>query len=197
MTIDFAAVAKELDSATSKMAGIAERAAVIAPEAGGLKAYCDASKVQIPDAVALIATLLANHSAAVLSGSAPPTLRSPEPPFVEPVKERPLTVQLFALRAVRWKDETGQQQIGGKFRDVYLTKSAAARALAIGACVEISNPLRRKHHGWSTEVPRLDRADDLDAAEPARQARTPVEPELHSAFQPVDSGPAFTLRVAK
>jgi hypothetical protein len=77
-----------------------------------------------------------------------------------------------------------------------LTKSAAARALAIGACVEISDPLRKQHHGWSTEHPRADLAFDLDA-DPAMQESTPVAAELHSTFQPVDRGPAFTLRVAK
>jgi hypothetical protein len=143
----------------------------------------------------MIAAGLRAHGAAVLAGDAPATLRAPEVlvPVVEAVPAP--TVQLFALRAVKWRDTEGQQQIGGKFSDVFLTKSAAARALATGACVEMSNPLRRKHHGWSTERPQLDHATDLDDADPAMQAPTPIEHP--SPFTIVDRGGAIQMKVAR
>jgi hypothetical protein len=164
-------------------------------EVGQIGHYLSNGASEVEVAVAVTLPQLQALVTAVADGSAP-IPRAPDE--VVPVIEVPAapTVQLFALRAVKWRDAEGQQQIGGKFRDVYLTKSAAARALAIGACVEISDPLRRQHHGWSTEHPRLDAATDLDAPEPVADEFRP-EPERHSQFQQVDRGEAYILRVAR
>jgi hypothetical protein len=64
------------------------------------------------------------------------------------------------------------------------------RALRSGACVEISDPLRKQHHGWSTEHPRLDTATDLDAEtdEPATTATDPTP------FVRLNRGDSFVLR---
>jgi hypothetical protein len=116
---------------------------------------------------------------------------------VAPVAEVPAapTQIVFALRSVKWRDENGVQQLGAKFSDVYLPPQTAARALQSGACVRVDDPLRRKNKGWSTEIPRADLAFDLDA-DPATQEQPPSEPIQHSAFQALDRGPGYNLRVA-
>ena len=81
------ATATSLGCIVEKMAEITGRAGLFIYEAKGLESYATASKTQIPDAVALIATLLRSHASAVLNGIAPaalPKQPSPEPMVVAP-----------------------------------------------------------------------------------------------------------------
>jgi hypothetical protein len=164
-------------------------------EVGQIGHYLSNGASEVEVAVAVTLPQLHALVTAVANGDAPIPHR-PEP--VVPVAEVPAapTQIVFCLRSVKWRDENGVQCVAGKFTDAYLPPETVVRALRSGACVEISDPLRKQHHGWSTEHPRANLAFDLDA-DPAMQASTPVAPELHSTFQPVDRGPAFTLRVAK
>jgi hypothetical protein len=187
--------AAALTAAAATLADCTVQAAVVVPEAAGLLNFAVICGNEIPQASDLTSKLLRQHAASVLVGSAPARLPKPPEPYVEPVVERPKTTQLFALRSVRWRDAAGVQQLGQKFSDVNLTELAAVRALKSGACVPISDPLRRKHKGWSTEIPRADLAFDLDA-DPATEEQ-PREPIQHSQFEQVDRGQGFTLRVAR
>jgi hypothetical protein len=162
-------------------------------EVGQIGHYLSNGASEVEVAVAVTLPQLRALVTAVANGEAPIPHRS-EP--VVPVAEVPAppTQIVFGLRSVKWHDANGVQQLGAKFSDVYLPPEAAARALKSGACVSISDSLRRQHRGWSTEHPRADLAYDLDAAEPITDE---FQPERHSQFQQVDRGPGFTLRVAR
>jgi hypothetical protein len=81
------ATATSLGSIVEKMAEITGRAGLFIYEAKGLESYATASKTQVPDAVALIATLLRSHASAVLNGTAPAAL--PKQPAPEPIVVAP------------------------------------------------------------------------------------------------------------
>jgi hypothetical protein len=184
--------AGELTAAAATMADLAARAAVAVPEARGLEQFVGACRVEVPAAADLIARLLRTHAAAVLARTAPAVLAKPPEPIVEPLKEKPPTVTLFALRPVRWIAADGAPCIAQKFTDAELTPSAASRGLACGALVPLDSPLRRQNHGTVEGHPRADLAFDLDAA-PVRTA----EPTLHSAFEPARIGEPRILKIAR
>jgi hypothetical protein len=179
-------------AAATVLADCALRASVVVPESGGLVRFAGACRSEIPAGGDLVAKLLRNHGAAVLARSAPALLAQPPQAYAAPTATPAPTVQLFALRPVRWIAADGAQRLGQKFSDVFVTHSAASRGLAVGALAVMDSPLRREHHntvGGSAD-PAL--AFDLDA-EPVREAA----PVLASAFTPVDRGAPFTLKVAR
>ncbi|KJC44815.1 hypothetical protein UP09_14285 [Bradyrhizobium sp. LTSP885] len=193
------AIGKRFDAVMAELAEYAAWAVPFIPEAGGLHNYCKASATQIPEALTLIGKLAANHAAAVLAGTAPATLRRPEPAPVPTVAPVAPTVHLFAMRSVKWKDANGSAIVAQACTDVYLTPNAAMRALSAKACVQINDPLRRKHHGTVAghADPRF--ALDLDAdpestADPIL-ASTPASPQPQ--FTVVDRGPAIQMKVVR
>jgi hypothetical protein len=189
------AIGKRFDAVIAELAAYTAWATRFIPEAAGLANYCKASRAEIPEALALIGKTAGYHAAAVLSGTAPATLRKPEAPFVPAVIAKPPTVQLFAMRPVKWKDVNGKLTTAQKFTDAQLTPQAAMRALASGACVNMSDPLRRQHHGTTAgnADPRL--AFDLDA-EPERKA-DPITASVPPQFTVVDRGPAVPMKIAR
>jgi hypothetical protein len=105
-----------------------------------------------------------------------------------------LTVRLFTTRPIKYRDENGRQCSAGKCVDHDLPAAVAERALKSGACVKLDNPSRATNLGnWPGNY-SLAACFDLDAAEAA--APTATSPVVHSAFEVVDRGPAFKLRVA-
>jgi hypothetical protein len=121
-----------------------------------------------------------------------PIPHRPEP--VAPVTVIPPapTVQLFCMRPIKWRDAKGQQRVAQKFADAALPPAIAAKALRIGACVQMDDPARRQHHGTVEGHGRADLAFDLDA-EPVHSSA----PELHSAFTPINRGDPYVLKVAR
>jgi hypothetical protein len=194
MKTEIKTVGHETIVAITKLANVAERAGMCVPEARGLHAFCVSSGTQIPDAVALIVKLLGDHSAAILAGSAPATLKRPEAPYVEkPVLPAPTQI-VFCLRSIKWHDTERKQHLAGKFTDAYLPPQLVAKALKSGACIAISDPRRKQFHHTQNEQPRADTALDLDAdAEPKS-----IEPTMASSpFTVVDRGPAVQMKVAR
>ena len=177
MATEIKTVGHEAIVAITKLANVAERAGMCVPEARGLHAFCVSSGTQIPDAVALIVKLLGDHSAAVLAGSAPASLKRPEAPYVEkPVLPAPTQI-VFCLRSIKWHDTERKQQLARKFTDAYLPPQLVAKALKSGACIAISDPRRKQFHHTQNEQPRADTALDLDAdAEPKS-----IEPTMASS----------------
>jgi hypothetical protein len=119
-------------------------------------------------------------------------------PYVEAVSAKEPAAMLFALRPIRWLDETGKQRLGGKFQDCELPQRLAAKALQSGAVVSLDNPLRRQHVSQGGPVPRADTAFDLDETPPPEPERP--SGELHSAvveFQQIDRGPPRLMQVAR
>jgi hypothetical protein len=188
------AVAREFDPVITKMATLAESFGLFVPEAQGLLNFTTAARTQIPDCVAMIKMLAANHAAAVLAGTAPAALRKPQAAFVPTIAAKPATVALFAMRPIKWRDASGHQIVAQKFTDVNLTPTAAIRALDLKAAVQMNDPLRKANHGTAAGHARADIALDLDA-DPDRAPQT--EPIQHSAFQPVKVGAPYTLKIAR
>jgi hypothetical protein len=188
-------VAKEFDSVVTRMAEITRRASAVTFEANGLLNYAAASRMQIPDAVALVAALLRGHAACVLDGSAPATLCAPDvaAPLLE--EPKPLT-QVFSLNAIQFTDHHGALRRVGKWHDVELPQEAAERALRLGICVPMSDPRRKKLVGQSPGHPEPHWCKNLDAEpEPAAVAE-PGQPEPETIFERVDRGPGFRLQIA-
>lgn len=178
MATDLENAAKAFDTAIATLAEISGRAAKFCPDAVGLQAFASSSRSQVPPATELIVTVMRNYATAVLRGDGPATLPKPEGAFVEPVTEKPPTVQLFCMRPVKWRDAAGVQRLAQKFTDVSVTQSAASRGVACGALVPMESPLRRANHNTVGGNPDLALALDLDA-EPVRTG----EPGLHEAFE--------------
>jgi hypothetical protein len=132
-----------------------------------------------------------------------PIPRDPEVVAPMPSPPKPVTVRLFAMKPVTWRDVEGLQRFVGKFNDVDLPETAAAFALEKGFCVELTDPKRKQLHGTSPGRPdhhwctNLDDENETAAAE--AQARRPEEQRvLNSRIDPnleiVDRGKAYTLR---
>jgi hypothetical protein len=164
-------------------------------EARGLETYSASSVIELPVAIQIIGELLKEYGRSVMNGSAPPTLPVKEAPFVPTIPVRPETRHLFALRVISWR-EGDQLRVAQKFTDVDLPIAAAKRALKARACCEINDPARNSstHNQWGGH-PNPETCFSLDGAEPETDAE-PHEVALHSAFQVVDRGAPYVLRVA-
>jgi hypothetical protein len=189
------AIGKRFEAVMVELGAYTEWCAPFIPEARGLQGYCQSSRAEIPEALALISKTVGYHAAAVLAGTAPATLRRMDAPFVPAVVPTARTVHLFAMRPVKWKDANGKQIVAQKFTDVMLTPSAAMRAISVKACVQINDPLRRQHHGTTAgnADPRL--AFDLDT-DPERTA-DPIMASTPPQFTVVDRGPAIPMKIAR
>ncbi len=185
--------AAAFDSAAAVLADISARAAPIVPEATGVQNFALITRAEIPTAGDMIAALLRAHAAAVLNGTVPAVLPNPEAPFVELVIEKPETVRLFCMRAVKWTAADGTQHMAQRYQDADLTPPAASRGLAIGALVPLDSPVRKQHHGtWPGHV-RADICTDLDADGPVQGSVDPID----AAFERVDRGPVIVGRIPR
>jgi hypothetical protein len=161
-------LAKEGDfiaASASRLSGIAARIVPIAPEANGLKSFADVTTVQIPEAVALLSRLIREHAAAVLRKEVPSTVKKPDAPFVPPAVVKPVRMDLFCMRSVKYVDpDSGKLILIPKFQDGIFPPSYAKVALDLKACVCVSDPLRRQHHGTVSGHADVALALDLDEA---------------------------------
>jgi hypothetical protein len=191
--------AKKFDTAIAELAEIAERAARFCPDARGLEAFATSSRVQVPPAVELVATVMRDYAAAVLRGEGPAMLPKPEAVMLSLAPPKPVKIRLFAMRPVKWTDAAGMQRFVHKYNDIDLSEQAAAFALRVGACVPIADPRRKQLHGTSPGHPEPNWCVDLDDAEATTIADitapvTDLEPIKHSAFTPVDRGGPFLVK---
>jgi hypothetical protein len=208
MATDLENAAKKFDTAVAELAEIAGRAAMFCPDAHGLAAFATSSRVQVPPATQLTATVMRDYAAAVLRGEGRATLLKPDEAVVMPAPApKPVTVRLFALKPVKWTDAAGMQRFIHKYNDVDLPETAAAIALGKGICAELTDPRRKQLKGLSPGHPQPSWCADLDDETETtlgEEKSRPVEQQVvHSAFQqqlppgfePLDRGKGFVIKV--
>jgi hypothetical protein len=197
-------LAKEGDviaASASRLSGIAARIVPIAMEANGLKTFADVAIQQIPDAVTLLSRLVREHAAAVLRRDAPSTVKKPEVPFVPAAVAKPVRMDLFALRSVKYVDPDSRELVLiQKFQDGAFPPTFAKVALEQKIAVRISDPLRKQYHGSVGGHPDAALAFDLDLAmaEPKAAATNPILASAPvSPFKPMDRGGPIQMKVAR
>jgi hypothetical protein len=182
------------DASTRALNEVATRALAVSFELNGLVVFTASSVIEVAAAIPVVTEVLRQHSRAVLNRLAPAEMPVPAPPAakVVPAAKEALT-RVFATRAVRWRDATGSERCSGKFLDIDVSAAQAERALASGAALPLDHPERKRNLGsWPGQV-SINNCYNLDTAPAAPRQHDPV---VHSAFTPVDRGPAFKLRVA-
>jgi hypothetical protein len=182
------------DASTAALADVCARALTISSEMSGMAVFTAASRTEVAAAIPVLAEVLRQHGRAVLNHSASATLPTSEAPFVPTIPVKPVTTRLFATRAVRWVDSSGETKLSRKWVDVDLPPETAERALKSGVCLPLDHPMRRTHlnqspahvdPSWCTSLD----VDDMEVAQPSVAEPEPI-------FVPLDRGPPFKLRVA-
>jgi hypothetical protein len=133
----------------------------------------------------------------VLNGSAPAVLATHEAPFKPTIAVKPVVRRLFTLRAVSWR-ESDLLRVAQRYTDVDLPAAAAERAIKARACTEMNDPMRniKTHNQWPGH-PDPASCFSLDDDMPITNAAVDEhEPVRHTAFEVVDRGAPFTLRIA-
>jgi hypothetical protein len=182
------------DASTALLNEVCERCLAVTPEARGLHIFTASSRIEVGVACTVIAEEIRQHGRAVLNGLAKAEMPKPAPPAakVVPAVKEALT-RVFATRAVRWRDADGSERCSGKFLDIDVSAAQAERALASGVALPMSDPARKQNLGsWPGHV-SINNCYDLDAAPDAVPQHDPI---VHSAFQPIDRGKPFTLKIA-
>jgi hypothetical protein len=182
------------DASTALLNEVCQRALAVTMEANGLCVFTASSRIEVKVATEVVAEELRQHGRAVLNRLAPAALpKVPEPPAkVAPKVPEPLT-RVFTTKPIKWLDADGKQRACGKFVDADLPAATAKRALASGAALELSNPARKANLGTWPGNFSLGACYDLDGAGGAVAQHDPI---VHSAFQPIDRGKPFTLKIA-
>jgi hypothetical protein len=182
-------------ASTTQLAEVCTRALAISMEANGLAVFTASSLIEVAAAIPVVSEVLRQHARAVTNNLAPAVMpKVPEPP-AKAVASQPkaATVRVFSTKPIKWLDEDGKQLSGGKCVDLDLPVATAERALASGACVKLDHPSRAGNIGRWPGHYSLNVCFDLDSeAAPGSAVQTVV----HSAFEPIDRGKPFTLRVA-
>jgi hypothetical protein len=182
------------DASTALLNEVCQRALAVTPEANGLTVFTASSRIEVGVACEVVAEELRQHGRAVLNRLAPAALpKVPEPPAKVAPKVPEQLTRVFATRAVRWRDASGSERCSGKFLDIDISAAQAERALASGAALPLDHPERKRNLGsWPGHV-SINNCYDLDATPDAAPQHDPI---VHSAFQPVDRGPPFKLKIA-
>jgi hypothetical protein len=181
-------------ASTALLNEVCTRALAVTMEANGLCVYTASSMIEVKVATEVVAEEIRQHGRAVLNKLAKAEMPVPAPPpaKVAPKVPEQLT-RVFATRAVRWRDADGSERCSGKFLDIDISAAQAERALASGAALPLDHPERKRNLGsWPGHV-SINNCYDLDAAPDAVPQHDPV---IHSAFQPIDRGPPFKLKIA-
>jgi hypothetical protein len=135
-------------ASATKLRSTLERTALTVPEAGAFKNFCDVLVQQAPEAVALFCREIDNNSAAVLRHDAPARGKQLPVPLVPVAIAKPVRMELFCLRSVKYIDpDSGEQIVIRKCQDGAFPPSYAKIALEQKIAVRLSDPLRRQHHG--------------------------------------------------
>jgi hypothetical protein len=165
------------------------RAFAITQEARGMLAFVQSALLETVAANGVIAEEIRQYGRSVLNKLAPAAMpKVPVPPAkVVPKVPEPLT-RVFAVKALRWRDQDSKERSCGKYVDADLPPLTAKRALAIGAAVPLHHEARKGKGSWPGNY-SLSSCLDLDVVEQH-------DPIVHSAFQPIDRGKPFTLKIA-
>jgi hypothetical protein len=191
---DLIELAGAYDASTAALAEVCQRALIISNEMSGMATFTTSSRTEVALAIPVLGEVLRNYGRQVLDGTAPATLPTQENPFKPTIPVKPVTTRLFATRAVRWVDSSGETKLSRKWVDVDLPPETAERALKSGVCLPLDHPMRRTHlnqspahvdPSWCTSLD----VDDTEVAQPSLAEPEPI-------FTPIDRGPVFKLRVA-
>jgi hypothetical protein len=193
-------------TATRAFAKSLESVAHVRFEPGQIAAYVGRCAGEVEIAVAVMLEDLHRLESAIAGGQEP-IPRDPEVGAPAPAAPKPVTVRLFAMRAVKWTDAAGMQRFIGKYNDVDLPERAAAFALKNNICVELTDPRRKQLHGLSPGHPEphwcVDLDDETETALAEEKSRPDEQRVVHSAFQqqlpsgfePLDRGRGFVIKV--
>jgi hypothetical protein len=180
-------------TATKLFHAVCARALTVSMELQGLETFTRASGTEVAAALPVVAEVLREYGRAVLQGFAKAEMPLPEAPFKAVPITKPATRHLFALRAICWT-EGDLMRIGRRYTDVDLPVEIAARAIKARVCVEMNDPARNRQtlNAWPG-TPSPESCFNLDADAAAAPQHDSV---VHSAFERVDRGKPYTLRVA-
>jgi hypothetical protein len=184
-------------ASTALFNAVCARVKAVTMEANGLELFTASSQIEVSAAIPVVVECLRQHGRAVLNRLAPAEMPKPEPAPVKPVPvpaaKAPPVVTVFATKPLKWRNADGKQRSCGKCVDIDLPPETAERALACGAAVPLDNPLRKENLGQWPGHFSLAQCFDLDAAGTAAPQHAAI---THSAFQVVDRGKPYALRVA-
>ena len=197
LATDFERACDAFNVAISAMEALATKVSQFIFEARGLEAFAASSKVEVPIAATIVASLLREHGHAVLRGDAPPTLPTPQAPLVPTIPAKPETVRLFATRAVSWTDPEGHLRYCQRYNDVDLPPETATRALELKACVPLDDPARRELKGTWPGHPNPAQCFCLDSTPDAQPANAQAQSAVLERAGFVETiGEPYTVRVA-
>jgi hypothetical protein len=106
--------------------------------------------------------------------AAAPIAKPPSPP-------KPVTKRVFAMHALTWRDDGGQQRTVAKWYDIELPEAAANYALSVNLAVLPTDPMCAKARGQAQGHPEAHWLNDLDrrtgpnipGSQPAQPAAQP------------------------
>ena len=116
----------------------------------------------------------------------------PPPPEPVQVVAPPTTERVFLINPIAWTSEDGTRRRAPRNDFVSLSPNHAARARERRATIPLTDPRVKTLRVQSQPMPEWHHCIDLDNVEPST-----AEPVKHSAFEKVDRGPAYTIRVPR
>jgi hypothetical protein len=166
------------------------RVKAVTVEGHALEVFTAASITEVSAAVPIIVEVLRQHGRAVVQGFANAQMPIPAPMNAVPAPPAPSLLTIFTTQPLKWLDNDGKQRSCGKGVDIELPTATANRALAAKVAVRLDHPSRKTDRGqWPGHV-ALAHCFDLDAA-PLQHGAT-----IHSAFERVDRGKPYALKIA-
>jgi hypothetical protein len=217
---DLTKTADEFTHAAKKLSEIAGKISPFIVDATGLAIFAASAGGEVPPNVTMLKSLLRIHASAVISGHGRATLPQPAP-TPQPVQPPAPKVEVVSIKNVAFHDGNVIRTAHPGHK-LALIPAVATQALEIGACVEPTDPRAAFHAGQKKlTVPNIENCVALDsrAAIAAAEPRGVVEPIRRSAppgiadasrplqqaasralplppgFEPLDRGPAYTVRV--
>jgi hypothetical protein len=189
---DLVTVGATLDSALRDMSALAGKIAVYCIDARGIHIFTGSARGEISANISMLQT--------ILKGAFPPELVLAKPaPKPLPAPQPAPTVPVLSTKPISWHDADGMLHAEPKWKEVSLPVAAANRAVKIGAAVRQGDPLWKQKGYGPIYSPKLSDCVDLDYAPLNVPSGTEHQqpPEIHTAFQRVDRGPAFNLKVSR
>jgi hypothetical protein len=203
-TEEWLSAANLFDIGCKAVEAISALTAPTVPEAGGTLHFAKDARGQLPAAVAMIISCLKSHKASVLAGGGNASLAMPQAP-APPLKlvEAPQTREVVALRHIRWVNAEGTVSVAGKLQRCRLPVALVDHAMQSNAVCAVGDPrVRDGQIGlWGMLLPDQSRCDWLGPPLVAKAAPPKtggaVVPIAHSAFEPLDRGPAYNITVPR
>jgi hypothetical protein len=195
---DLGTAGADLDRALQAMTDLAGKISSYCLDARGVHVFCGSAREELSAAVSMLRTILE-------ASSFPPelVLRQPAPPPQALPQPAP-QVAVFTDKKIRWIGADGTRCTMNRWHETSLPTALADRAIRIGACVPAGHDLHRSQKGWGKNPinPAWEACDiDLDNPDVPIDAAPNVHPlqlpDKHVAFERIDRGPGFNLKVPR